>query len=326
MRSTLSRSTLGAAAFLVMTGLLSTAVATGPAAAASAPLSHPGVVAHFDLAAGQTPENIVVGPDGSTDVTFVGSRQIAHVDVHGRTTVLATLPLPADGGVNTPITGAAVPTGIARAADGTLFVAYAAGDSRSTGLWRVRPGGEPQRIAALPATSFPNGIALDGTSKNVYIADSSLGTVWKVPVRGGAARRWATDPALDRTSFAGANGLKFHGGAVWVTNTDEGTLLRIPVSGRGSAGAVQVRATGLTNVDDFAFTGRGDQAFAALFGSSQVVLVRAGGGHRVVLDGSDGLQNPTAVAVLDSTVTVGSSARQTGTDPNLLAAHLSGHR
>jgi streptogramin lyase len=40
-----------------------------PAATASVPAS-PRIVAHFDLDAGQTPENAVVLPDGSTDVTF----------------------------------------------------------------------------------------------------------------------------------------------------------------------------------------------------------------------------------------------------------------
>ena len=214
MRFTLSRSALGAAAAIV-TSLIFAGAAAGPATAATTPLSDPRITAHFDLAAGQTPENIVVEPNGSTDVTLVGSRQVAHVDVHGKTTILATMPLPADGGVNTPITGAAPPTGIARTADGTLFIAYAAGESRSTGLWQVRPGGKPHRIAALPASSFPNGIALDEAAKNIYIADSALGTVWKVPLDGGTARAWATDPALNRTSFAGANGLKVHRGAVW---------------------------------------------------------------------------------------------------------------
>ena len=321
MRFTLSRSALGAAAAIV-TSLIFAGAAAGPATAATTPRSDPRITAPFDLAAGQTPENIVVEPNGSTDVTLVGSRQVAHVDVHGKTTILATMPLPADGGVNTPITGAALPTGIARTADGTLFIAYAAGESRSTGLWQIRPGGKPHRIAALPATSFPNGIALDEAAKNIYIADSALGTVWKVPLDGGTARAWATDPALNRTSFAGANGLKVHRGAVWVTNTDAGTLLRIPITSRGSAGGVQVRATDLTNVDDFDFTGRGDQVLAALFGSSEVVLVGDAGEHRVVLNSSDGLQNPTAVAVLNASVTVASSARQTGTDPNLLTARL----
>jgi hypothetical protein len=40
--------------------------------------------AHFDFAAGQTPENAVVLPDGSTDVTFAMANQVAHVTRDGK--------------------------------------------------------------------------------------------------------------------------------------------------------------------------------------------------------------------------------------------------
>ncbi|MGN5381657.1 hypothetical protein ACQ4WX_44910 [Streptomyces lasalocidi] len=42
----------------------------------------------------------------------------------------------------------AVVTGIARAHDGTLYVNYATGTSR-TGIWRLAPGEEPEQIALL---------------------------------------------------------------------------------------------------------------------------------------------------------------------------------
>jgi len=300
-------------------------VSTGPASAASPPLSGARTAVHFDLAAGQTPENFVVEPNGSVAVTFVGSRQVAHVALDGRTDILATLPLPQDGGTHTPITGAATPTGIVRTHDGTLYVAYAAGDSDLTGVWRLRRGGALQRVTPLPADSFPNGLALDAHGDQLYIADSNLATVWRVPVSGGTPTAWARSSSLARTSFAGSNGLKVHDGAVWTTNTDAGTLLRLPVGRHGASGQPQVRATGLTNVDDFAFTGRGDQVLAALFGPNQVVLVDEDGTHRTVLGAGDGLENPTAVAVRHHTVYVDGSARATRVDPNLVLARLDRH-
>jgi len=81
-----------------------------------------------------------------------------------------------------------------------------------------------------------------------------------------------------------------------------------------------VRATGLTNVDDFAFTGNGNQVLAALFGPNQVVLVGDNGTHQTVLDPEDGLENPTAVAVRHHTVYVDGSARSTRVDLNLVPA------
>ncbi|MFJ1709241.1 hypothetical protein [Kitasatospora sp. NPDC088346] len=64
------------------------------------------------------------------------------------------------------------------------------------------------------------------------------------------------------TGFLGANGAKVHGGALWVTDLDEGTLVRIPIRHGSRAGVPQVRATGLAGIDDFAFTGRGNEVLA----------------------------------------------------------------
>ncbi|MEU8664486.1 hypothetical protein AB0C31_48575, partial [Actinoplanes philippinensis] len=38
------------------------------------------VALHLDAAAGQMPENIVLGPDGTAYVTFAGARQVAAID------------------------------------------------------------------------------------------------------------------------------------------------------------------------------------------------------------------------------------------------------
>jgi hypothetical protein len=109
---------------------------------------------------------------------------------------------------------------------------------------------------------------------------------------------------------------------VWVANTDRGTLLRIPVTSRGTAGSIGTAADGLEGIDDFAFTGRGGTVLAALNVPDQVALVRADGTHTVVLTGDDGLQNPTAVAVRHGRVLVTSAAYFTRADPNLLRARL----
>jgi len=296
-------------------------LAASPASAVAPPLSAPTIVGHFDLAAGQQPENITLLPDGSPVVTFSFARQVARIDRSGGAHILATLPAPRSGSTPPPVTGAPVVTGVVRADDGTLFVNYAAGTAKLTGIWALRPGHSPHRITALPAGGFPNGLALDARHGYLYAADSVPGSVWRVPVGGGPATLWASGGPLTLTSLLGVNGIKVHDGAVWVTNTDTGTLLRIPVTSRGTAGSIRTVASGLTTVDDFAFTGRGNTVLAAL-DANQVALVRADGTHTIVLTGDDGLQNPTAVAVRGSTVLVTSAAFFTQTDPNLLRAHL----
>jgi streptogramin lyase len=300
--------------------LAATTLAATPAHAA---LCAPRVVQHFDLAKGQTPESIVLAPGGTAYVTFAKARQIAEISPGGAIRILATLPAPADGGTGTPALGFPLTVGIDRASDGTLYFLYATGTADLTGVWSLRPGGTPRRIAPLPAGSLPNGLALDQRSRTLYVADST-GAVWKVPVATGAATVWASGQELAPAGFLGANGLKLHDGSVWVTNLDQGTILRIPLRANGSAGQVQVAATGLTGIDDFAFTGRGDEIIAALDTVNEVALVKPDGTHSVVLTAADGLQGPTSIALRGRTVYVPSAAYLTAKDPNLLLARL-GH-
>jgi hypothetical protein len=319
MSEKLSKSAVSATV-LVAAGVA--ALTAAPASAASAPLCGARIAVHFDLAAGQTPENIALAPGGAVDVTFAEGRQIAEVSPGGTVRVLATLPKPADGGVHTPVLGFPLTVGITRAGDGTLYFLYATGTSDLTGVWRLRPGGRPQRIAALPAGGLPNGLALDPRTGTLYVTDSVLGTIWRVPVTGGVPTAWSTAPELAAGGFLGVNGLKLRDGAIWATNLDQGTVLRIPIRRDGGAGEVRAVATGLTGIDDFAFTGRGDQLLAALNGPSEVALVQPDGRHSTVLTSADGLQNPTSVAVRGSTVYVLSAAYVTAEDPNLVVAHL----
>jgi hypothetical protein len=271
------------------------------------------------MAGGQRPENITLEPDGSAVVTFAYSRQVARISPDGKVRVLATLP-EQPAGATTPALSSPFLGGVVRTHDGTLYFLYATGSSDLTGVWCLRPGGSPERIAALPAEGLPNGLAIDQQERQLYVADSVLGTVWRVPVSGGSSTRWATAPELAAAGFLGANGIKVHKGAVWVSNLDKGTVLRIPVNRHQKAGSIETRATGLVNIDDFAFTGHGDTLLAAINADNEIALVKPGGRHRVVLTGADGLENPTSLAVRGTTAYIASGAYFTNNDPNLLAA------
>jgi hypothetical protein len=273
------------------------------------------IAAHFDFPSGQLPENVALEPDGTADVTFAAARQVAAVSPTGRTRILATMPLPSDGGKNTPVLGFALTTGIVRASNGTLYFLYASGTADLTGVWRLRPGGVPHRIAALPKDGLPNGLVLD--EHRLYVTDSVLGKIFTVPIAGGKATTWSAAPELASTGFLGANGLKLHNGALWASNLDKGTLLRIPLRPR----TVQVKATGLAGIDDFEFTGNGDEILAALNGPNTVARIRPGV-TTTFLTAKDGLQNPTSLAVRGKTVYVLNAAYTTATDPNLMLARL----
>jgi sugar lactone lactonase YvrE len=295
-------------------GAASLAITTS-ASAVTAPLSDVREVAHFNISTQQQPENITLEPGGAADVTFNKARQVARVGTDGSVTILATLPASS--------TGIALATGIVRAVDGTLYVGYDAGSQ--SGIWRISADGRTAvPIVALPDVIALNGLALDQGQDALYATDSTDGTVWKVSLRSGTASIWAQGTALQPTSSTGkgANGIKVHDDAVWVSNTQQGTLMRIPIDAHGAAGAITTVAQGVTGIDDFAFTGQGDTVLAAQDPISQASIVYPDGTHQTVLTAADGLSNPTSVAVRGSTVYITSGAYFTQVDPNLLLAKL----
>ncbi|MFD9705618.1 hypothetical protein [Lentzea sp. NPDC059081] len=277
------------------------------------------VLAHFDRAAGQAAESIALEPGGSVVVGMIPARQVVRVARNGTVHVLVTMPLPPGGGGTTPVVGTPVVTGVARAGDGLYFL-YSSGRGGLTGIWEVLRSGGPRLVVPLPADTFPNALVVDGD--RFLVTDSTGGRIWQAPLRGGRASVWSADPALAPSGFFGANGLKVHDGAVWASNSDRGTLVRIPETRGGRSGPAEVRATGLEGVDDFDFTGRGDEVLAAVNQSSELVRVAADGTHETLLDAADGMQGTTAVVVRGSRAYVTNGANLTGDDPTLMVAEL----
>ncbi|MFJ3762827.1 SMP-30/gluconolactonase/LRE family protein [Streptomyces sp. NPDC090080] len=307
-------------------GAVAALVATSPSAFATTPLvqspqaTNPRVLVHYDLSAGQQPENVALTPDGHLDVVLARAAQIEQVSPSGARRVLGKLPQPADGGVNTPALGFSLATGIVRTDDGTVYVGYAAGDDSLTGIWRLRPGTKPKRVVALSAASFPNGMALDKTTGLLYFADSTVGAIWRVPISGGKPQKWASGSAFEPRQLLGVNGVKVHNGAIWVSNSDQAVLLRVPIRRDGSAGPAEKRASGLQFLDDFSFVGRSDEIIGALNQTSQVVQIHSDGSHETLLTEKDGLEGPTSVALRGGRLYVLSAAYVQSKDPNILVA------
>ncbi|MEV6622943.1 hypothetical protein AB0M83_28135 [Amycolatopsis sp. NPDC051106] len=315
------------AAVLGFTALLA-AVASAPAAlaspdrAAGTRLGDVRVVAHFDRAAGQVAESIAPEPGGGAVIGMIAARQVVRVAPDGTVHTLVTMPLPPGGGGTTPVIGTPVVTGVARSGSGAVYFLYSSGRGGLTGIWRVRSSGEPRLVVPLPAGTFPNALVIDGERNRFLVTDSTGGRIWRAPLRGGPASVWSADPALAPGGFFGANGMKIHDGAVWASNSDRGTLLRIPVTENGGAGRAEVRAAGLAGIDDFDFTGRGPEILAAVNQASELVRVDADGARETLLDAGNGMQGTTAVAVRGNRVYVTNGANLAGDDPNLLLAQL----
>ena len=251
------------------------------------------VVASFDPAKGQNPENLVVGRDGTVYVTWLFAHSVVAVRPDGSQ---AAVSLPA---------GEATGVAIDPRHPGQLAVALISQDPGTTGIWTVpfsafAGHGTPGRAVALPAEAFPNGItyAPDGT---LYIADSTRGLILQVAPGASSATTWLSNNLLTPTGASfhgvplpGVNGLKLHRGQVYATNTARGLLMRIPVNA-GSPGSPVVIRRGLA-FDDFAI-GDDSQITAALNISDQVVQFRPNGPVVVIADKAhDGVENPSAVA------------------------------
>ncbi|MEV6008805.1 SMP-30/gluconolactonase/LRE family protein [Streptomyces sp. NPDC051976] len=319
-----TRHRLALATLAGLTGLGLVAGAAAPAGAAEPPVSHPHVLVDFDFAGGQTPENIALEPDGAADESLAFAAAIVRITRGGAVQPLVRLPSSPTTECSYPHAHA-VAMGIARDHRGDLYTVLCTGSADQQGIWRLTPGGALTRVAALPADGFPNGIAFDEHERHLYVTDSLLGTVSRVDVSDGTVTTWAQGPELAPDGGLGANGLKVHDGAVWVTDTERGTVLRIPVLRDGSAGPATVIARGLPGIDDIAFTGpqRSAPLLATLNPQNEVVLIDpADGTATPVLTAADGLSNPSSLAVRGRTLYVNSAAYATRTRPNLLLAHL----
>jgi hypothetical protein len=131
-----------------LAGAAATSAAVSPVAAATAPVSNVRVLIHYSLAAADRPEDVTAVPGGDFYDTL---SQAAQVEGHaaGRAVNSDFPTRPPDGGINTPVLHFQFLSGLVRMLDGTLYLGSAAGTSNLTGIWRVRPGGTPQRVIAL---------------------------------------------------------------------------------------------------------------------------------------------------------------------------------
>lgn len=258
------------------------------AGAAAAPLQ---TIVAFDPAAQETPENLAVARDGTIYVSLAFASQIDRIAPDG---VQSKLTIPTVGGIT-------VGVAIDRHTNG-LDVAVRSPDPAAAGIWRVPLGSfaHPIRIAALPTSSFPNGIAFDSAG-NLYVADSNLGVIWRLAPGISQATLWSESPLLAPTGASfmnfplpGANGVKVRHRRVYVSNTSTDTIVTIPVRPDGESGQGAIKFSGI-EADDFAFAADGD-LYVAENPPSELVRVTPSGDVTPLATRADGLDNPSAVA------------------------------
>lgn len=240
------------------------ALAAGVAAAAAAPLggAQVRVVTSWEFTPpyGSFAEGMALGADGDlyASVTTWGDT----VDIGQIERVVPTSGVRTEVGDSIEL-GAGLLTGVAFDDSGHLYVAEAFSDH--PGVYRVEASGPPTQVLALPAESFPNGIAFhDGL---LYVTDSSLGAIWRSDpgVFSTPGEPWLSDPLLAPGTHMGdhgigVNGIAFRGSQLYASVSDAGRIVRAAVRQDGSAGPLHVvleRGT-LVSADGIAFDQAGD--------------------------------------------------------------------
>ncbi len=214
-----------------------------PHAQVAAPLA-PEFLRHFDAAAGELPEGLVLAQDAAY-VGFAPTSRVVRVDfATGESTPYGQLPA--------PVSGQGFMTGLAQSPTGEVYAGLASFVPEvQAGIYRIpKAGGAATLFAKDSALPFPNALAFDSDGA-LFATDSGTGSVFRI-LPDGHAQRWASGDALTGQKEAcnsagpgfaiGANGIVVERDAVFVVNMDHATLLKIPRDASGNAGLPQVLA------------------------------------------------------------------------------------
>ncbi len=130
-------------------------------------------------------------------------------------------------------------------------------DFGSAKVLRVDPfTGASEVFMTLPSGSAAgaglNALTFDNAGR-VYVSDSFQGTIWRTGPNGGTATAWVTSSLLATSGVPpfGANGLAFNneGTALFVANTGNDTVVRIPVLPGAKAGTPGVFVNSINGAD-----------------------------------------------------------------------------
>jgi sugar lactone lactonase YvrE len=133
---------------------------------------------------------------------------------------------------------------------------------------------------------------------NVYVSDSFQGTIWRIPPAGGPAVAWASDPLLTTSGYPpfGANGIAFNnaGNAMFVANTGDDSVVKIPMKADGSADKPVVLAYSINGADGLIID-ESDNIWVAANQSDEIVVLDKTGKVIAKLGDFEGIDNRGAV-------------------------------
>jgi sugar lactone lactonase YvrE len=188
------------------------------------------------------PEGIAIDPHGrlyASAFSFTAVANICVLDRHGR--LEDEIPISAGTATVAALLGELFVPG-----EGLYVCDLADGVAPHGRLLRVDPHTKSV-VTIASGFAAPNAIARDRRGR-LYVSDSFLGTISRVSPDGSGLTVWAADPLLTTKGQPpfGANGVAFDEDEkfLYVANTGDSNVLRIPVNGDGTAGKVEIFAHG----------------------------------------------------------------------------------
>ena len=206
-----------------------------------------GVVTNFgpNLAAVcHMPEGIAIDPSGNLYATSFAFAPVANICVESPSgQIIDVIPVPAGKAGVASLLGE-----LFEPSQGLYVVDFANGAPTNGRLLRINVVTHDVTVLAT-GFSAPNGIAQD-RHRNLYVSDSFLGAIFKVAPDGSSNTVWVQDPRLAPQPGGsppfGANGVAFDRNQrfLYVASTSDSKIYRIPVEDDGSAGPMELFASG----------------------------------------------------------------------------------
>jgi sugar lactone lactonase YvrE len=256
-------------------------------------------VKEYDPSLQEFPEGIAVDHQGNIYVSMVRLSQVRKISPSGAESIFYQFP---------------AGTGVAGLVVDPLGNVYAGvvspGNPEIHGVWKIDHDGEGVHLPGTGAIGMPpNGLAFDPrgnlyvTASWVFGSDPPQGSVWRIP-RGGEAELWYRDVEhlgglgeLPGYGPIGANGIAYYHGALYVSNTERGHIVRIPVLPRGEPGEPEVLVVdpALYLIDGITMNVHGG-ILAAIIGQNSIVGVCSRTGRFQILAAGDPIDGPASPA------------------------------
>jgi sugar lactone lactonase YvrE len=262
----------------------------------------PVFLAHFDSA--HLPEGLwILGDGGPPIVGYTALATLATVTADGGTQLFGTI---GDAGA----AANANTLGITTDVNGNVYVGVGsltpdAGPVPAPGVYRFpSDGGAGTLFSSAPGMTFANG--LDFIGNTLFVADST-GVIYAIDSSGNASA-WSNDPLLAPDAGAceggvsapiGANGIVHDTNNVYVTNTNYGRIVKIPIGadgGPGAATALVESCAMLTGADGLVLDTKDQSLLVAVNIQNKIARVSSSGQASVVTSGGP-LDFPASVVI-----------------------------